>query len=77
MKAALERRCQNAGAQLCAHAGIASSVPWLLGDSPTRSSTMARVSGQKRSAHRGTMPPWECPTMSIRRPYAALIVRIA
>ena len=68
MKAAFERCCQIAGAQLCAHAGIASSVPWLLGDRPTRSSTIERVSGQKRSAHRGTMPPWECPTMSIRPP---------
>jgi hypothetical protein len=34
MNAASERCCQKAGAQLCAHTGIASSVPWLLGDRP-------------------------------------------
>jgi hypothetical protein len=68
MKAALLRCCQKAGAQVAAQTGIASRVPWLDGESPTRSSTMARVSGQNLRAQRGTIPPCECPTMSIGPP---------
>ena len=45
--------------------------------SRSRSSTIARVSGQKRSAQRGTMPPWLWPMIEILRPARAYFVRIA
>jgi len=40
------------------------------------SSTIARVSGQKRSAQRIDMPPWLWPMIAIRRPDRARMVRI-
>jgi hypothetical protein len=46
-------------------------VPWFEGAKPTTSCTMGRVSGQNRSAQRGTIPPWLCPKMAIRRPARA------
>ena len=50
---------QIAGAQPSFwHDDSAVIVPWLDASSPTSSSTSLRVSGQKRSAQRGTMPPW-------------------
>jgi hypothetical protein len=44
---------------------------------PTTSSTIARVSGQKRKAQRIDIPPWLWPRMSIGRCASAYMVRIA
>src|ERR671930_91979 len=59
-KLAPVRCCQNEGAQPRKQAGMASTVPWFEGERPTRSSTILRVPGQKRSAQR-----------AIRRPHVA------
>lgn len=52
-------------------------MPWLLAANPMSSSTIARVSGQKRSTQRGSMPPWLWPMIEIFRPAVAYMVRIA
>lgn len=67
----------KAGLQLPWQAASARTVPWLDGLSPTRSSTTSRVSGQKRSAQRGTIPPWLQPTTSTSRWDCRLMVRSA
>ena len=66
-----------AGAQPTRQSGSAPIVPWLEGAKPIWSSTIVRVSGQKRKAQRGTMPPWLCPMTEICRPAREYIVRIA
>lgn len=59
MKFALAPCCQLAGVQpFEQEPGPPTSVPWLLPAKPITSSTMPRVSGQKRNAHRIDMPPW-------------------
>ena len=71
------RCCQFAAEHDDEQAAAASVVPWLEGAKPMTSSTIERVSGQKRSAQRPTMPPWLWPTIAILRPARAYIVRIA
>lgn len=46
-------------------------------EKPITSATIARVSGQKRSAQRIDMPPWLCPMTAIFRPASAYSYRIA
>ncbi len=46
-----------AAVQACVAQLFASIVPWLVPAMPITSSTRLRVSGQKRSGHRITMPP--------------------
>ncbi len=69
--------CQNDAAQGCMQVTTASSVPWLLLARPTRSSTIARVSGQYFNAQRGIMPPWLWPMIWIFLPLRAKLLRMA
>ncbi|MBU2698233.1 hypothetical protein [Pimelobacter sp. 30-1] len=52
-------------------------MPWFEGAMPITSATIGRTSGQKRSAHRGFIPPWLWPRIAILRPVRACMVRIA
>ena len=52
-------------------------MPWLLPAKPITSSTIARVSGQKRSAQRIDIPPWLWPITDTRRPERRWMRRIA
>jgi hypothetical protein len=73
-----ERPQRVAGAQPSKHTASASSVPWFDGSMPITSSTMARMSGQNFSTHRGSIPPWLKPTIDRARPSArACVVRSA
>ena len=78
MKCEMSHCCQSAALQEpslpVAAAGV---VPWLEGAKPITSSTMARVSGQKRRAQRGTIPPWLWPMIAIFRPARWNMVGIA
>ena len=55
----------------------ADSVPWLEPAMPITSSTIRRVSGQKRSDQRVIMPPWLWPSVAIGRPAMRWTLRIA
>ena len=61
--------CHTAGVQLVTPSTQKASVvvPWFEPAKPITSSTMGRVSGQNRSAHRMDMPPWLWPSTAIRR----------
>src|SRR4051794_36468666 len=76
MNSELSLCCQSAAAHETEQRNSAPVVPWLLGAKPIWSSTIARVSGQKRRGQRGIIPPWLCPTMEILRPARAYIVLI-
>src|SRR4029078_3622576 len=71
------RCCWKAGEQPGRQTEIAAEVPWLEAAKPMSSSTIARVSGQKRRAQRGATPPWLWPMIEIFRPEIAYILRIA
>ncbi len=77
MNFASSRCCQSAGVQELEQASLASVVPWLEPAIPMTSRTSLRVSGQKRSDQRMTMPPWEWPMMPMRRPESWRTRRIA
>lgn len=70
--------CQTAGVHFV-RPGLqlgSAVVPWFDPAMPMTSSTMDRVSGQNRRAHRMDMPPWLCPITAIRRCAAWYIVRM-
>src|SRR5437660_663789 len=71
--------CQSAGGQpsVAQAFGGSTVVPWLLPEKPITLSTIARVSGQKRSGQRIDIPPWLWPMTAILRWASAYSLRIA
>ncbi len=77
MNSELELCCLNDGEQPGRQITSARIVPWFEGAKPMWSSTIARVSGQKRKAQRGSIPPWLWPMIESLRPARAWMLRIA